>query len=168
MVGHGGSSAGSYLADPTSPIPSHCASIVATSTVRVKSQARSPFIRQRQWQCLLQNQFGDLFSASASKYTVQFYAFHHCRYCCRIRGLQRLIMILESQYVRPNNSIYFSQLAKIRVGGNLNFIWQDFFCGGGGRHISFIRLSDSKDKDDKSPNERTQHFQHIHEMKGHI
>ena len=32
MVGHGGSSAGSYLADPTSPIPSHCASIVATST----------------------------------------------------------------------------------------------------------------------------------------
>ena len=37
MVGHGGSSAGSYLADPTSPIPSHCASIVATSTVRVKT-----------------------------------------------------------------------------------------------------------------------------------
>ena len=36
MVGHGGSSAGSYLADPTSPIPSHCASIVTTSTVRVK------------------------------------------------------------------------------------------------------------------------------------
>ena len=37
MVGHGGSSAGSYLADPTSPIPSHCASIVVTSTVRVKA-----------------------------------------------------------------------------------------------------------------------------------
>ena len=36
MVGHGGSSASSYLADPTSPIPSHCVSIVATSTVRVK------------------------------------------------------------------------------------------------------------------------------------
>ena len=36
MVGHGESSAGSYLADPTSPIPSHCASIVVTSTVRVK------------------------------------------------------------------------------------------------------------------------------------
>ena len=35
MVGHGGSSAGSNLADPTSPIPSHCASIVVTSTVRV-------------------------------------------------------------------------------------------------------------------------------------
>ena len=35
MVGHGGSSAGSYLADPTSPIPSHCASVVATSTLRV-------------------------------------------------------------------------------------------------------------------------------------
>ena len=36
MVGHGGSSAGSYLADLTSPIPSHCASIVVTSTLRVK------------------------------------------------------------------------------------------------------------------------------------
>ena len=35
MVGHGGSSAGSYLANPTSPIPSQCVSIVATSTVRV-------------------------------------------------------------------------------------------------------------------------------------
>ena len=35
MVRHGGSSAGSYLADPTSPIPSHCASVVATSTLRV-------------------------------------------------------------------------------------------------------------------------------------
>ena len=37
MVRHGGSSAGSYLTDPTSPIPSHCASIVATSTVRVNN-----------------------------------------------------------------------------------------------------------------------------------
>ena len=36
MVGYRGSSAGSYLATPTSPIPSHCASIVATSTLRVK------------------------------------------------------------------------------------------------------------------------------------
>ena len=36
MVGDGGSSAGSYFADPTSPIPSHCASIVVTSTLRVK------------------------------------------------------------------------------------------------------------------------------------
>ena len=35
MVRHEGSSAGSYLADPTSPIPSHCASIVVTSTFRV-------------------------------------------------------------------------------------------------------------------------------------
>ena len=35
VVGHGGSIAGSYLADPTSPIPSHCASIVVTSTLRV-------------------------------------------------------------------------------------------------------------------------------------
>ena len=38
MVGHGGSSAGLYLADPTFPIPSHCVSIAATSTLRVKSE----------------------------------------------------------------------------------------------------------------------------------
>ena len=33
--GDRGSSAGSYLADPTSPIPSRCALIVVTSTLRV-------------------------------------------------------------------------------------------------------------------------------------
>ena len=42
MVGHGGSSAGSYLADPTSRIPSNCASIVATSTVRAKEVLLEP------------------------------------------------------------------------------------------------------------------------------
>ena len=44
MVGHGGSSAGSYLADPTSPIPSHCASIVVTSTVRVNITISIPHL----------------------------------------------------------------------------------------------------------------------------
>ena len=43
MVGHGGSSAGSYLADPTSPIPSHCASILTTSTLRV-NQVSYPWL----------------------------------------------------------------------------------------------------------------------------
>ena len=43
MVGHGGGSAGSYLADPTSPIPSHCASIVVTSTLRVKLSGSNSF-----------------------------------------------------------------------------------------------------------------------------
>ena len=49
MVGHGGSSAGSHIADPTYPIPSHCAVIVlfkcfpvnlivvTTSTVRINT-----------------------------------------------------------------------------------------------------------------------------------
>ena len=55
MVGHGGSSAGSYLADPTSPIPSHSASIVVTSTVRVnlftqlKSFNNFPISWQNNW-----------------------------------------------------------------------------------------------------------------------
>ena len=35
MVGHGGSSAGSYLADPTSPIPSHCVVIILFKCVAV-------------------------------------------------------------------------------------------------------------------------------------
>ena len=35
MVGHGGSSAGSYFADPTSPIPSHCAVIILFKSVAV-------------------------------------------------------------------------------------------------------------------------------------
>ena len=43
MVGHGGSSAGSYLADPTSHIPSHYPSIVATSTVRVKRNYKQAY-----------------------------------------------------------------------------------------------------------------------------
>ena len=43
MVGHGGSSAGSYLADPTSPIPSCCASIVVTGTLRVKKSVGISF-----------------------------------------------------------------------------------------------------------------------------
>ena len=41
MVGHGGSSAGSYLADHTSHTPSHCALIVVTSTVRVNWRTNS-------------------------------------------------------------------------------------------------------------------------------
>ena len=45
MVGHGGSSAGSYLTDPTSPIPSHCASIVATSTVRINIASRTEIMQ---------------------------------------------------------------------------------------------------------------------------
>ena len=35
MVGDGGSSADSYLADPTSPIPSHCAVIALFESVSV-------------------------------------------------------------------------------------------------------------------------------------
>ena len=47
MVGHGGSSAGSYLADPTSPIPSHCASIVVTSTLRVNTSMNDSVVFHR-------------------------------------------------------------------------------------------------------------------------
>ena len=43
MVGHGESSTGSYLANPTSPIPSHCASLVVTSTLIVNIHTHVPF-----------------------------------------------------------------------------------------------------------------------------
>ena len=51
MVGHGGSSVGSYLADPTSPIPSHCASIVVTSTVRVTITFQKKILRRSRVPC---------------------------------------------------------------------------------------------------------------------
>ena len=35
MVGHGASSASSYLTDPTSPIPSHCAVVILCKSVPV-------------------------------------------------------------------------------------------------------------------------------------
>ena len=60
MAGHGGSSAGSYLADPTSPIPSHCASIVVTSTLRVK---------------LIQFPFKLSYSAASHGLTLDWHAF---------------------------------------------------------------------------------------------
>ena len=47
MVGHGGSSASSYLADPTSPIPCHCASIVVTSTLRVNIRMNQQIMNNR-------------------------------------------------------------------------------------------------------------------------
>ena len=40
MVGHGGSSAGSYLADPTSPIPSHCIVIILFKSAPVHQLSR--------------------------------------------------------------------------------------------------------------------------------
>ena len=49
MVGHGGSSASSYLADPTSPIPSHCVSIVVTSTLRVNNDETDDGNNTRWW-----------------------------------------------------------------------------------------------------------------------
>ena len=52
MVGHGGNSASSYLTDPTSPIPSHCASIVATSTWRVNICKSSTWEIVDQWPSL--------------------------------------------------------------------------------------------------------------------
>ena len=41
-----------YLADPTSPIPSHCASVVATITVRVKYVGIHTYIWQQYSKCI--------------------------------------------------------------------------------------------------------------------
>ena len=45
MLGHGGSSAGSYLADPVSPIPSHCAVIILFRSVPVHQLSRLALLR---------------------------------------------------------------------------------------------------------------------------
>ena len=54
MVGHGGSGAGSYLTDPTFPIPSHRASIVVTSALRdnINRNTNIHFIQEK-WILLL-------------------------------------------------------------------------------------------------------------------
>ena len=48
MLGHVGSSAGSYLADPTSPIPSHCAVIILVSKCHSASIAVTTTVRVNQ------------------------------------------------------------------------------------------------------------------------
>ena len=45
MLGHGGSSAGSYLADPTSPIPLHCAVIILFQSVPVHQLSLTGTVR---------------------------------------------------------------------------------------------------------------------------
>ena len=47
MLGHGGSSAGSYLADPTSPIPLHCAVIILVQSVPVHQLSRLKCVSTR-------------------------------------------------------------------------------------------------------------------------
>ena len=85
MVGHGGSSAGSYLADPTSPIPSHCASIVVTSTLSVK---------YRQYICLFPAPWTcvDTFTEHNDKYTTSGFVQDHTTslQLCREKCLEKL------------------------------------------------------------------------------
>ena len=75
MVGHGGSSAGSYLADSTSPIPSHYASIVVTSTLRV-NQCQTvrlilhAYIRNLVQKCYFRHQSNNAYTYNAH--------IHHC------------------------------------------------------------------------------------------
>ena len=66
MVGHGGSSAGSYLADPTSPIPYHCAVIILF---------KSASVQQLSWLAL--KELITCISIVSSATT--------CRVCCRLQ-----------------------------------------------------------------------------------
>ena len=59
MVGHGGSSACLYLADPTSPIPSHCASIVGTSTLRVKNYRMQDGLVENGQDTVMQHEYNE-------------------------------------------------------------------------------------------------------------
>ena len=88
MVGHGGSSASSYLADHTSPIPSHCASIVTTSTLRVNPGLDAPSIQLHVFL------FGDeILLSSVLLDNICSSNFIPCGFVCQTRCL------LQSQYV---------------------------------------------------------------------
>ena len=54
MLGHGGSSAGSYLADPTSPIPSHCAVIILFQSVAVHQLSWLALQELNKWNSFVQ------------------------------------------------------------------------------------------------------------------
>ena len=75
MVGHGGSSAGLYLADPTFPIPSHCASVIVTSTLRVKYPMQSCCPA-----CFLFEMMKNLIKLVMSFKCYQFYSFYVTSY----------------------------------------------------------------------------------------
>ena len=93
MVGHRGSIAGSYHADPTSPIPSYCASIVVTSTLRVKRpilQARHMFVLLQSCQGKGWILYSDNISASSHIHKNEF-TFFKCVYkSSSLRKLYRL------------------------------------------------------------------------------
>ena len=86
MVGHRGiSSASSYLTDPTSPIPSHCASIVATSTLRVNSKLNNWLYRNQASLNNINSKLSNSFAVDLSKdlipktydsYHSHLYAYH--------------------------------------------------------------------------------------------
>ena len=96
MVGHGGSSAGSYLADPTSPIPSHCASIVVTSTLRVNYDLQFSIIVHGNVNiCVF------LFAGFIPKKALNFPLSETCRKSCLFTGAV-LIEVLTNE---PNLSV---------------------------------------------------------------
>ena len=78
MVGHLGSSAGSYIAYPTSPIPSHCATIVTTSTLRVDTCNNwgADFVTQEIY-CFTFRYFGLWVRSSQNMAHVCFFIIHY-------------------------------------------------------------------------------------------
>ena len=100
MVGHGGSSAGSYLADPTSPIPSHCASIVVTSTLRVNFGEDF-----QKWVKLLYSK-PCVFIKNNGFFSDTFSIFRGVRQGCSLSSLMFILcMEVLSQHINQNNKI---------------------------------------------------------------
>ena len=118
MVGHRGSSAGLYLADPTSPIPSHCASNVATSTLRVNIKAGKRLsIMQRpvDWREIFMKQSAA--NANEKKLTFRIFVYTSSPSSTIPLVIPQQIWIIYSSY-----SIYFhwlhwcmSQLPRIKL-----------------------------------------------------
>ena len=89
MVEHGGSSAGSYLADPTSPIPSHCAVSILFKSVPV---------HQLSWLALLRVKYPSFTSVP------------NCRFCnvILLTGLFAVLKVYATGSIFANVRYYGS------------------------------------------------------------
>ena len=144
MVGHGESSAGSYLADPTSPIPSHCASIVVTSTVRVINTAvflklqsmvsieRYYFLRSslEMYTCILKNH--------SFCFPVKFSGLDSVHFTFRVLKLTQIHCYhwpLQGNIKRPNITLYISSFL---LGTHDQWIRQRLWCVSAGIIACYI------------------------------
>ena len=91
MLGHGGSSASSYLADPTSPIPSHCTVIILFKSVPVNQLSRLALSEVCCWKSVgISDQVAKNHSILSGKY--------HINQCSECRILKIIVEFLSTDH----------------------------------------------------------------------